>query len=48
MSKHTQDFVQVIFEYACMHESIDSHVICENGIVRTWKWENNTYQFIDS
>jgi len=28
-----QDFVQVIFEYAYMHESIDSYVIDENGVV---------------
>lgn len=32
MSKHTQDFVQVIFEYAYMHESIDSYVIDENKV----------------
>lgn len=28
----TQDFVQIIFEYAYMHESIDSYVMDENGV----------------
>jgi len=28
----TRDFVQIIFEYAYMHESIDSYVMDENGV----------------